>query len=61
MLWSFDKEFLNLLAQTGLGPSLPRVEKLDGELAGSWQAGQDMRRGVCQAFISEPAGGYGSW
>lgn len=32
-----------------------------GKLAGSWQAGQNRRRGVCQASHGASAGGYGSW
>lgn len=32
-----------------------------GKLAGSWQAGQNRRKEVCQASHSAAAGGYGSW
>lgn len=32
-----------------------------GKLAGSRQAGQNMRKGICQASHSAAAGGYGSW
>lgn len=32
-----------------------------GILARSWQAGLNIRKGVCQTSHSAAAGGYGSW